>query len=231
MSSHLEQFINEHREEFDADEPGKKVWDNIQKQLDPAKNQPATVAAFNWKKWSAAAAVAILLGGGVLYITNKDNNPVPSGGIAKTKPAIDNNLPKTQPATTGTDQSQPAQAATDPKQEIKKEEPAANDQLSDMNEEMYHFAKLVEIKHKELKKIEKDEPLLYQQFAGDVNKLDSVYHSLEKQLPENPNREQLIEAMIQNLQLQMDLLNHQLTIIKQINHSKKSAYEKAFKST
>ncbi len=100
-----------------------------------------------------------------------------------------------------------------------------------MNEEMYHYARLVEIKHRELKTIEKDEPLLYQQFASDVSKLDSVYHNLQMQLPRNPNREQLLEAMLQNLQLQMGLLNHQLDIIKQINHSKKTEYEKAYKTT
>jgi len=36
--------------------------------------------------------------------------------------------------------------------------------------------------------------------------------------------------MISNLQLQIGLLNKQLDIIKQIKHSKKSAYEKAYKS-
>ncbi|HLX92631.1 MAG TPA: hypothetical protein VKR32_13160, partial [Puia sp.] len=82
----------------------------------------------------------------------------------------------------------------------------------------------------ELKKIKKDEPLLYKQFSSDVYKLDTVYQSLKKQLPKNPNREQLLEAMIQNLQLQMELLNRQLNIIKQINNSKKSAYEQAYKS-
>ena len=96
---------------------------------------------------------------------------------------------------------------------------------------MYHYAKLVEIKQKELKTIEKDEPLLYKQFSMDVGKLDSVYHGLQQQLTKNPNREQILEAMLQNLQLQMGLLNHQLDIIKQINHSKKTAYEKAYKTT
>ncbi|HEY4148424.1 MAG TPA: anti-sigma factor, partial [Chitinophagaceae bacterium] len=86
------------------------------------------------------------------------------------------------------------------------------------------------LKQEEIKKIQKDEPLLYQQFAGDINKLDSTFHTLKKQLPENPNREQLLEAMIQNLQLQEALLNRQLNIIKQINNAKKTEYEKAIKS-
>ena len=95
---------------------------------------------------------------------------------------------------------------------------------------MFYYAKLIEIKHDELKTLQKDEPLLYRQFSGDVNKLDSVYHDIKNAASENPNREQVIEAMISNLQLQIGLLNKQLDIIKQIKHSKKSAYEKAYKS-
>jgi len=95
---------------------------------------------------------------------------------------------------------------------------------------MYYYSKLIEIKHDELKTLQKDEPLLYKKFSGDVNKLDSVYQTLKTQLPKNPNREQLIEAMIYNLKLQIGLLNKQLNIIKQIKHSKKSAYEKAYES-
>jgi hypothetical protein len=98
-------------------------------------------------------------------------------------------------------------------------------------EKMGYFANLVRIRHKELGSIEKDEPLLYQQFTGDVKKLDSVYQDLGKQLPHNPNHEELLQEMLQTLQLQMKLLNHQLDIIKQINHSKKTAYEKAYKTT
>jgi hypothetical protein len=229
MSNSLDQFINENREDFDDEIPANKIWDNIRKQLQPAKEKQTPVIHINWKKLSVAAAVIILLGGGILLM-NKKNNVPPQIAVDNTKKKIDNNLPKVQPAIIDSLKSQMAQTVIKSKEETKKESPAPDDQVADYKEEMYHFAKLVEIKHKELSKIEKDEPLLYKQFSGDVNKLDSVYRSLEKQLPENPNREQLIEAMIQNLQLQMDLLNHQLTIIKKINHSKKSAYEKAIKS-
>jgi hypothetical protein len=36
----------------------------------------------------------------------------------------------------------------------------------------------------------------------------------------NPNTEQLLQAMISNLQLQIDLLNQQLAIIKQVKQPK-----------
>ena len=98
-------------------------------------------------------------------------------------------------------------------------------------EEVYHFTRLIEIKHKELQKIEKEHPTLYRQFAGDINKLDSNYQVLKKELPDNPNQEMLIQAMIGNLKWQIDLLNQQLTIIQKIKLSKKSANEKTYKST
>lgn len=82
------------------------------------------------------------------------------------------------------------------------------------------FTEVIETKQTELRKIEKDDPALYQQFSGDIQKLDSAYHVLRGTLNANPNTEQLLQAMISNLQLQIDLLNQQLTVIKKIKEPK-----------
>lgn len=82
--------------------------------------------------------------------------------------------------------------------------------------QIYHFKELIGLKQSELKQLEKEYPQLYQQFIGDIEQLDSSYRALKINLAENPNREMLLEAMIQNLQLQSDLLNRQLLIIKEI---------------
>jgi hypothetical protein len=249
MSSRLEQFIHDHREEFDADEPGKKVWEKIQHQAEHAE-QPGSgetdttpVMWIGAGRWSVAAAVSLLIAGSVWYFSRNSGaqdqpglashtqtaNPVKSvipaqgdaGKPGTTKTAIDT------PAIVAGAKDHPSTAGFGSKDNIVRREPSPED---DYKEEMYHYAKLVDIKHRELRSIEKDEPLLYKQFAGDVNRLDSVYRNLENQLPKNANHEQLLEAMLQNLQLQMGLLNHQLDIIKQINHSKEKAYEKAYKT-
>jgi len=103
----------------------------------------------------------------------------------------------------------------------------APDLLNEINptyaKEVYHFTQLIELKQDELKQIGKDQPELYKQFVGDITRLDSSYNALKKELPANPNREQLLEAMIQNLQLQTELLNQQLFIIKKIKQSKQSS--------
>ncbi len=83
------------------------------------------------------------------------------------------------------------------------------------------FVKLVAMKQDELKALAPEQPELYRQFTTDINQLDSSYISLKNQLCVSPNREMLIEAMIQNLQLQLNVLNQQLSIINQIKQSKK----------
>ena len=108
--------------------------------------------------------------------------------------------------------------------------PAGNDLPAEYSEELYHFTKLIELKHKQLQKIEKEQPELYRQFAGDISKLDSNYQALRKELPGNPNQEVLIQAMIGNLKWQIDLLNEQLQIIQKIKQSKTGKYEKIPKS-
>jgi len=236
----LKQFVRDHREEFDSEEPDTDIWNRISQDLDPGKKKPAPVIRMQsrWMKYSVAAAIILLLGGALLYLRTNRHNPSevasqPNKTAAPDTQSTNNtrdtdttkdNLAKTPaPAVADYNRDSAALAAIRPKNDNKELE-------SSMDEEMYHYARLVELKHKELRAIEKDEPLLYKQFASDVYKLDSVYHDLRGQLPNNPNREQLLEAMLQNLQLQMELLNHQLEIVRQINHTKKTEYEKAYKT-
>jgi hypothetical protein len=96
--------------------------------------------------------------------------------------------------------------------------------------QVYHFTQLINLKQNELKQIEKEHPELYSQFVTDIHKLDSSYQALRAELPANPDPEMLLEAMLQNLRLQADLLNQQLTIIKQIKQNKQSSHEKDTRS-
>jgi septal ring factor EnvC (AmiA/AmiB activator) len=92
--------------------------------------------------------------------------------------------------------------------------------------EMKQFAKLIDKKQEELKTLAKEQPELYGKFTSAINQLDSSYNTLKNQLSATPNREMLLEAMIQNLQLQLNVLNQQLNIIHQIKESKKYNHEK-----
>ncbi|AQG82619.1 hypothetical protein [Spirosoma montaniterrae] len=82
--------------------------------------------------------------------------------------------------------------------------------------EVVQYTRLIDNKRAELKQMTEDNPVLYQEFATDLDRLERSYQLLRAALPQNPNQETLIEAMIQNLQLQIDLLNEQLRVIERI---------------
>lgn len=84
-----------------------------------------------------------------------------------------------------------------------------------------HYWSVIESKRTELKQIEKAEPRLYQEFSYEIVKMDESYQRLKRDLPESPNQEETVKAMIRNLQIQAEVLNQQLEVIKQINVSKK----------
>ena len=91
--------------------------------------------------------------------------------------------------------------------------------------EVNEFARLINLKQAELKILASEQPELYKKFNNDITQLDSSYNILKSELSVNPNKEMLIEAMIQNLQLQLHVLNQQLNIINQIKQSKKYSQE------
>lgn len=226
MSKRLEQFVKDNREDFDKFEPGPVVWHNIQQQLKKPAEKKGILITMKAIRWSAAAAVIIMLGvGGYFYMKPKDVVVQPIAETGKKQPNTDTPLVKKDNALPVHDSLQDIN-----NNPTNNEQLAQNNGADESNEELIHYTRLIEIKQNQIRKIKKDEPLLYQQFAGDINKLDSNFHLLKKQLPVNPNREQILEAMIRNLHLQEDVLNQQLNIIKKINQTKKVEYEKAYKS-
>lgn len=82
--------------------------------------------------------------------------------------------------------------------------------------EVAQYSSLIEAKRTELQQLTESNPDLYGDFAQDLDRLEASYKGLKKELPNTPNQEILIQAMIQNLQLQIDLLNEQLRVIQRI---------------
>jgi len=196
--NNLEKFIRDNRENFDAYKPSDGVWNNLEKEFGAVPTK-GLIRSMSWRKWAAAAAVLIFVSTGIIFLVKKDSAQLDPGATAKTVPA--------QPKANSNDADI---AGIDP----------------EYAKEVTQFNQIIEARYVELKKIEKEQPALYSQFAGDISKLDASYKALRSQLPVNPNKEMLLQAMIQNLQLQIDLLNQQLNIIHQIKQSKKSGNEK-----
>ena len=196
MSNRLENFIQDNRDAFDSEEPRSQVWRDLQSKV--AENQrDERVFHLGFLRWTAAAAVVIMVLGMFYYLARNANTNTVAGNNNSAAPTPDQVLNELNPV---------------------------------YAKEVYHFTQLIELKQSELKQIEKDHPELYQRFVKDINKLDSSYQALKTELPKNANRELLLEAMIQNLRLQTELLNQQLSIIKQLNQKNTKENESSSKS-
>jgi hypothetical protein len=233
MSKRLEKFVKDNREDFDAFEPGPAVWHNIQQQLARQPKKKGVYISMRVLRWAAAAAVIISVGVVGLHYMNKQEQ-----SIATTQPT--NALPKlpvtdtnTQPATiipnneNATIKELLADNITEiretsSKEKTSKKNPSFYDKdLKAYEQSSQFFSQLIVNKQAELSGLEKTNPSLYKAFVNDINDLNVSYKSLKKQLPQTQDRSRLIKAMINNLQLQIDLLNKQLIIVNQIESKQK----------
>jgi hypothetical protein len=248
MSNELKNFIDQHRNEFDDYEPSSKVWDTVLNDLNKNNatvQQKATAKKLVLYKWVAAASVVLLMGLGILFVTQKNKETATPDMVRTTQLTPTNTIAPTvivkdTPAITPLIKEEKNIAMETPKAITPITKPKKNDAIdnsinTDMiafNESKAHFAKLITSKQNEIKNLSKNDPEVYQNFMKDIEELNKNYKQLNQQLPRTTNKSALINAMIYNLQVQIDLLNKQLIILNKIESlQKKNKYEKDILST
>jgi hypothetical protein len=82
------------------------------------------------------------------------------------------------------------------------------------------YASMIQNKRTELKELKKSDPQLYEEFSGEIIKMDASYKKLKRDLATSPNQERVLRAMIRNLQIQTEVLNQQLQVIEQYKEIK-----------
>jgi hypothetical protein len=249
MSNRLEKFVKNNREDFDAFEPGPVVWHNIQQQLNNQPKKKGVYISMRVLRWSAAACIIAALGVGGFVFLNKEPKQVTANASKKDTLPDNGFVKKEQQIQTATDSNQIpsiqagkiplkqnlADNQTDKKTDVATEKQKNKNSNVQIDKELmayeqstHYFAQLIVNKQAELKGLEKSNPTLYKEFINDINELDMSYKSLKKQLPQTQDRSRLIKAMINNLQLQIELLNKQLIIVNQIESKQKATnYEQA----
>ena len=89
-------------------------------------------------------------------------------------------------------------------------------------DKMVQYTSLIESKREEIKQIETHDPVMYKEFATEIEKLNQDFQNLQTELSQTPNQEDLVKAMVQNLQVQLDILNRQLKIIEKVKEYQKN---------
>ncbi len=147
-------------------------------------------------KWSAAAAVFFIVSVGIYFLAIKKDGDDREITQKKVQDTTDSNSLEINPI-------DPTYAA-----EAKK------------------IFRSIESQQKQLAAIATEQPELYSQFSSDLATLDSSYRVLKAQALQTPNREVIIRAMLQNLQLQAELLAKQLSILNEYKQDKPKQNEK-----
>ena len=83
--------------------------------------------------------------------------------------------------------------------------------------EAFYIAQISE-KRASIEAIDHIKPDLATSFQQDIHKLDSMYNELKKELDRDSN-EQVINALVQNLQIRIEILNQQLDILRSLKKS------------
>jgi len=226
----LEQFIADNKDSFNYHMPSEALRQRIQKELSSRKKQRKNKRVWIYKYSAAAAVIAAAFLLIFYYARNKNEQAGYHPSIAKTGslPSTDSNKNKKEENLRLPIDSQGRKG----NQEIVIEK---NEEVSPAevdNEELYQYARLIEIKQQQMKTLKQTAPELYREFASDVEILENAYKDLKKQLTQQGgDKEQLMEAMIENLKLQTALLSKQLEIYKESRvkkQSEKTSYDKSF---
>jgi len=88
-------------------------------------------------------------------------------------------------------------------------------------QQQVQYTSQIETQRTELKSIAKSDPQMYKEFSDEIAQMDSTYKELNTDLATSPNQERVLRAMIKNLEIQTQVLNQQLKVIRQMNTMKK----------
>lgn len=90
----------------------------------------------------------------------------------------------------------------------------------DLAAEQQVYAQLVMQKKDSIEYIAVSDPKLYAEFSKVLDQIEANYDMLKQEFSQSPNKELTLEAMIRNLQAQIEILSQQLEILNYINDSK-----------
>lgn len=101
----------------------------------------------------------------------------------------------------------------------------SNNIPSEIQEAQIQFASLIEIKRNELSQYKSTNPELVRDFEYQLVELQRNYKALLPQLNDANKKDIVLQAVIENLQMQVNVLNQQIEIINQLKNKRNETEE------
>jgi hypothetical protein len=200
MKDRLKEFVNENREEFDVFEPRPELWQEICTELKTQQAQEekprkeAKVISINFgERLNFTADFMFMRVAATIVLLLACGFTL--WMVKQNSPATGNNM-----LATTTEQSSVYQMVP----ELAEVEVYYTSQINSKREELSEY---------DLKVLGLDEA---REIDRELARLDSTYTQLKEQLKTTPNTDQVMSAMIQNLQIRIEVLNRQLEVLQKI---------------
>ncbi|WP_161890039.1 hypothetical protein [Pontibacter russatus] len=192
MEDKLKKFAEEHRDEFDVFEPRPELWQHICADLTEKRKEAKVISIRFGESASFSANLLFMRVAAAIVLLGCG---LTLFLMKQNAPQSGNMLAMTQPAAT-----------------------SIAPELAEV--EAYYVS---QIREKKSQLSEYDLKVLgldgQQEIDAELARLDSSYIQLKKQLYTNPNTDEIMSAMIQNLQLRIRVLNRQLEVLQKLNQS------------
>ncbi|WP_299822932.1 hypothetical protein [uncultured Pontibacter sp.] len=191
MEDRLKNFVSEHRDEFDVFEPRPELWQSICQQTQaPRKEAKVINIKFGERASFMADMLFMRIAAAVVLLL----------GCGLTLVMMKQNTPDTGNVLAASQQKVISNIAP----EIVEVEAYYVSQIEEKKSELTEYDKKV-LGLGEQQEIDRE-----------LARLDSSYLQLKKQLYTTPNTEEIVEAMVQNLQIRIEVLNRQLEVLQRI---------------
>ncbi|MCC9137198.1 hypothetical protein ACFSKU_04305 [Pontibacter silvestris] len=195
MKDKLKDFICEHKDEFDVYEPRQELWQEICQEMPPIdEKQKAKVISINFGKRASFKADYVFMRVAVAVLLLIGCGFILFYMKEKAVVRATNTIAATQPATI---------KSIAP--ELVEVETYYTSQISEKKKQLSDY---------DLKVLGLDESM---QIDYELARLDSTYQQLKKELYTTPNTDKVVSAMIQNLQIRIEVLNRQLEVLQKID--------------
>lgn len=226
MKDKLEKYISENRHLFDDQEPGDDLWDKLSAGLDKPKVRKITWQGIIWK----AAVVLLIFTASYFFhdyfqtgrtkfakLSVKDTETIFIKRKVNTKkePEIVKAV-IIQNSTAGI-----LTTTTRNKDNI-------NSEADELTEMKAYYTHKINDRENEIYRYSAFDPNIKSQLKVEFNQLDSIYSSLRRDLKDNIDNKEVVEAMIQNYRIRLEILENMLKQLKgnESTESKKTRNEK-----
>lgn len=93
--------------------------------------------------------------------------------------------------------------------------------LQDISEEFgeaeFYYTSLINNKYQEINRLNIDDPKRKEMLIIELEDMDKLFHSLQKDFQSNPNDQRVINAMISHYQLKLDIMSQIITQLEEVN--------------